>query len=327
MMGLLNLGLGCEPGVAPPVEGEHGTTVDSDGDGFPSWTTTNDPLLADCDDASAAVTPEQEVYVPGGPFTRGTLAVPHAEPVRTITLKPYCIDRTEVTNADFVVLLEQREASGQPNADDQDRDLYDIWDADDDFPQRLAKTEGRWSITAGYEDHPVVEVWEWSAEFYCGQLGKHVPTEAQWEKAARGDSDARSFPWGDEEPTCDKANFAPVFVDEPESEGPCVLDTSPVDELPAGRTPSGIAGLAGNASEWVSDWFDPSAYLSDDENDPSGPAVGATYDDGVGVYVARISRGGGLLSPAEWLHVSYRFPEPEDATSNGIGFRCARKLE
>ena len=94
----------------------------------------------DCDDASAAVTPEQEVYVPGGPFTRGTLAVPHAEPVRTITLKPYCIDRTEVTNADFVVLLEQREASGQPNADDQDRDLYDIWDADDDFPQRLAKT-------------------------------------------------------------------------------------------------------------------------------------------------------------------------------------------
>jgi formylglycine-generating enzyme required for sulfatase activity len=101
----------------------------------------------------------------------------------------------------------------------------------------------------------------------------------------------------------------------------------PVGSYPDGAGPTGITDLAGNVAEWVSDWFDPDAYADDPDTDPRGPAEGMVYDDGIGEYVARVDRGGNFLTVDPWIGVSARFPEPEAATSNGVGFRCARPLE
>ncbi|GDX83518.1 hypothetical protein LBMAG42_53290 [Deltaproteobacteria bacterium] len=335
-LGLVLVGLGCSTDPAPGPGGETAAQPDTgsdtaagfdrDGDGFLSWSATDDPAVADCDDTDPLVTPGTEVFVPAGPFTRGEAGVANAEPVRQITLSAYCIDRTEVTNAQFLTLLLEREALGRSNVDDADRPLFDVWDGDDEVPERLLDIEGGWSVQPGYEAHPVVEVWAWSAEFYCAQRGKVVPTEAQWEKAARGAVDERRFPWGDEPPDCERANFAPVpegAAGEPEL---CVGDTAPVDAYATGASGSGVVGMAGNAAEWVSDWFDPDGYATDADTDPAGPAEGELYNDGVGEWIARVDRGGNHTSAAEWLGVSARFPEPEDATSNGVGFRCARLL-
>jgi formylglycine-generating enzyme required for sulfatase activity len=305
-----------------PLEG-----VDADGDGFPAWSTTADDARADCDDADPAVTPETERYVRAGPFVRGEEGTFWAEPVRSITLSDYCIDRTEVTNDAFLLLLEAREAGGLSNVDDEGRTLFDVYDADDPYPERIVDTDGVWSVEAGYGDHPVVEVWPWSGELYCATNGKALPTEAQWEKAARGEADARIYPWGDDAAGCSLANYVDVPEGGPPQDGePCVGDTAPVGGYPDGASPYGAVDLAGNVAEWVQDWFDPEAYAAGTDTDPTGPAEGALFDDGVGEFVARTSRGGNFLTAPEMLHVSARTPEPETATSNGVGFRCARPL-
>jgi formylglycine-generating enzyme required for sulfatase activity len=308
---------------APPAE------VDADGDGWPDWSTTLDPARADCDDADPGVTPERERYVPPGPFTRGREGTPNAEPVRTITLAAYCIDRWEVTNADFLELLELRESEGAPNADDDGAVLYDVDDNDDVYAERLQRSDaGVWTIEAGYERHPVVEVWWTAAQYYCARHGRTLPTEAQWEKAARGADDARRWPWGDDAPTCARANFVDAPLDAPLHDQPaCVNDTMPVGSYASAASPYGAEELAGNVAEWVADWFDPDAYGDDPDIDPVGPAEGQVYDDGVGTFVARIARGGNYKLGPRDVEVSARFPEPFDATSNGLGFRCARALE
>lgn len=305
-----------------------GGFTDEDGDGYPDWRGTDDPLVADCDDGDPTITPHVEVYVPAGPFTRGQVGVEHAEPVRTITLSAFCIDRTEVSNRAFRVLLAEREEEGAANVDDEGQPLFDVWDADDTYPERLAVDDGTWTIQEGYDEHPVAEVWEWSAEFYCARRGQSVPTEAQWEKAARG-TDARVYPWGDDPPDCGRTNF--TYIEDPDGDGvgeprPCVGDTTPVDDYPDGAGPTGVTGLAGSVAEWVSDWFDPDAYSAGPDTDPTGPEAGSVYNDGVGEFIARVDRGGNYLTSDDWIGVSARFPEPEDATSNGVGFRCARPL-
>jgi iron(II)-dependent oxidoreductase len=301
--------------------------VDADGDGFPSWTTTRDPARADCDDADPAVTPDTERFVPAGPFVRGDDGLPWATPVRTITLSAYCIDRTEVTNEAFLVLLETREAEGLHNVDDEGRTLFDLADDDDIYAERLTWIDGAWGIQDGYARHPVVEVWEWSAELYCTSAGKALPTEAQWEKAARGDADARRWPWGDDPPLCEQANFVAAPEGTAEQDGhACVGDTTEIDAYPTGASPYGVLGLAGNVSEWVSDWFDPDAYATDPDTDPVGPPEGAEFYDGVGTFEARLTRGGTYLTLADSLEVSARNADPAEGTSNGTGFRCARPL-
>ncbi len=302
--------------------------VDADGDGAPDWRTAHDPARADCDDDDPAVNPATEVYVPAGPFTRGDADTPWAETVRSITLGAYCIDRTEVTNEAFRTLLVAREAEGSPNADEDGHPLYDVDDQDDIYPERLQFRDGAWSVEDGYARHPVVEVWWWSAAYYCGRSGRSLPSEAQWEKAARGSADARRWPWGDAPPTCARANFVDVPPGtSPAGQPACVGDTTPVGTYTDGTSPSGAADMAGNVAEWVNDWFDPEAYDTGPDTDPTGPAEGQTFDDGVGTYVARVARGGNFLQGPDDLTVSARFPEPFDATSNGLGFRCARSLE
>ncbi len=300
---------------------------DADGDGFPAWHTTADASVADCDDTDSGVTPATEVYVPAGPFTRGREGLAYAEPTGSIHVSAYCIDRAEVTNERFLSLLQERTELGYPNRDDEGRPLFDVDDNDDIYPERLVESDGVWSIEEGYADHPVVEVWLWSADLYCADQGKRVPTEAQWEKAAKGADDARRWPWGDTPPDCARANFVNAPEGMPPTDfPPCVGDTTPVSLYASGVSPTGALGLAGNVSEWVADWFAPDGYATDRGEDPVGPPEGQLFNDGMGTFMARIARGGNFLTGPEQLETAARIAEPEDATSNGLGFRCVRAL-
>jgi formylglycine-generating enzyme required for sulfatase activity len=300
-------------------EPEAGSRDDLDGDGF--FASDEDPARVDCDDADPAVTPATERYVPAGAFTRGEDGVADAEPARQIALSAFCIDVVEVTNAQFVAFLEARAEAGSPNADELGRALYDFDDTDDTFPARI---DADLTVMDGYADHPVVEVWHWSGEAYCDWRGVALPTEAQWEKAARG-TDARAWPWGDEAPTCDLADVGPVEAED--IAGACVGDTVPVGSYPDAASPFGMLDAAGNVAEWVADWYDAAYYAASPAEDPPGPDAGWAEDamnpDG---FEARVSRGGNFLTPPVVTTTYARYPEPADATSNGVGFRCARSL-
>ena len=304
--------------------------LDGDGDGFPRWDTTSDPTEADCDDGDPSVTPATERHVPAGTFRMGDdRGEADRRPAREVQLSDYCIDVTEVTNAAFVVFLEQRAAVGQPNQDDEGQPLYDFWDDDDIVPERILDNgDGTYAIEAGYENHPVTEVWHWSGSAYCDDQAKALPTEAQWENAARG-PDAWEYPWGDSAPDCDVGNIRPG----PEGVGPdgqgvdpCVDDTTPVGSYPDSMGAHGTVDMAGNVAEWVYDWYRIDGYETSGTVDPTGPESGWSDNLPGGGGPARVTRGGSFGTGDIALRNAFRYVEPADATSNGVGFRCVRVL-
>ena len=316
--------------TAPDTGGEV-LPEDADGDGFPRWNTTTDPTIADCDDSDLAVTPATERYLPAGPFWRGEDGGGDNSPLVAITISAMCMDVTEVTNTDFLVYLEARAAAGTPNHDEQGRELFCFEDEDDIYDERIIDDGGALSIEAGYEEHPVVEVWQWAAEDYCAFVGRRLPTEAEWEKGARGDTDTRLWPWSNDpdDISCERANFAMAGEQTrgaPPQPVPCVGDIMPVASYPTGASPYGLLDMMGNVAEWVSDWYQADYYALAPEVDPQGPDGGwATFPDGEGP--AKIERGGNYLEGQHFGSTSARVPAPEDGHSNGLGFRCAQSLE
>lgn len=304
-------------GVCYPIPQDSGQPdlVDADGDGFLRWDLAQDASQADCDDSDPTVTPQTERLVPAGAFERGSEAgLMDTTPVKSIQLSAFCVDRFERTNLQYIAVLEESVAAGRPNESADGAKLYDFEDVDDEVPEGIAWVDDGPVLVDGLEDHPVVEVYWESAHAYCQWAGLSLPTEAQWEKAARG-TDGRTYPWGEAAPSCDLASVRPEMDGEP-----CWDHTLPVGSFPDGVSPYGALDMAGNIAEWVSDWYDPDYYGQAPEADPPGPSAPIETRE-------RITRGGNFPSGAPAASTFSRYREAEDATSNGVGFRCVRNLE
>jgi len=314
--------------TGPDDTGEPFSGVDDDRDGYPRWDTTTDILRADCDDNDDTVTPDVERLVLEGHFWRGDDDSPEASPASDIYVSSFCIDVHEITNADFTAFLQDRVDHGE-DIYDEDLPLYDFDDTDDEVPPRIEDRMGTIAVVDGYDDHPVVEVFHFGADAYCAWLDKELPTEAEWEKAARGDTDRRTWPWGEAEPSCELGNLR-LGMEGLDGEGggvePCINDTQPVGSYPAGASPYGALDMAGNVAEWAADWYQHDYYEECPQTDPEGPDEGYAEFPGMGELDARVSRGGGFATMILAAKVWGRYPELSDGSSNGVGFRCARPL-
>jgi len=255
------------------------------------------------------------VYVLEGPFMMGSNAGEEAErPVHTVTLKAFWIDQTEVTNAMFHAFVQannfQTEAERIGKAYFLDLSTKS-WQRIDGIDWQHPR--GPESNLNGLSAHPVVDVSWNDAVAYCAWVGGRLPSEAEWEKAARG-TDGRIFPWGNEVPNGDFLNFADVsldvdWADKSMNDGNQL--TAPVGSYPGGASPYGVLDMAGNVWEWVDDWYD--VYPGGDKAASSD--FGITY---------RVLRGGSWDYQDSYARSAYRLRgTPYDAGSN-IGFRCAR---
>ncbi len=248
-----------------------------------------------CGQAAAAKDAKSMVAIAGGPFVMGSNQGPIDErPAHRVLLAPFMIDRVAVSNRAFAVFLNERGWK-----DSHGRRYYDI----DDDDARIHRRDGRFVADRDYETHAAVEPSWRGARAYCRWRGKRLPTEAEWERAARG-TNGRTYPWGEAMPDASRARL-----------NACWNATIPVTEPGAGATPDGILGLAGNTHEWTSSLYQTYPYRADDgREDPQ-----ATGE--------RVTRGGAHDSAAPHLRAAWR----GDGVSRGpraghhnIGFRCAR---
>ena len=311
------------PGAgAPPATS---AAVDRDGDGYPAWPTARDPARADCDDNDPQVTPKTERLIRAGAFWRGHPGMADTRPQTRVWISHFCMDVHEVTNQRYASFLARQSPAEAAR-------MYDFEDSDDHVPERIRRTPmGAYQVARGYERHPVVEVFPRGARAFCASQGKRLPTEAEWEKGARGSADRRPYPWGDGALTCRLANFSrityrkrpvPLKIDH------CVGDTRPVGSYPAGRSPYGLMDMAGNVAELVADFYRADYYAKAPARDPGGPATGFTRDElNPGGMAALVTRGGSWAGEAEMCLVYDRHADPLDCTSNAVGFRCARTLK
>ncbi|MGH2619751.1 MAG: formylglycine-generating enzyme family protein, partial [Anaerolineales bacterium] len=179
--------------------------------------------------ATEAPAPAGMVFVPAGPFEMGSNSGDNSErPVHTVTLDAFWIDRTEVTNAMYEMCVNAGACESPGRTESYSRSSYH---GDSQFA-----------------NYPVIFVSWYDAKASCEWAGRRLPTEAEWEKAARG-KDGRTFPWGNASPDANLLNFD---LD--------VGDTTETGEYPAGASPYGALDMAGNVWEWVNDWYEETYY-------------------------------------------------------------------
>ncbi len=288
-----------------------------------AWHQAEDPALADCDDGDPRVTPASERFIPAGAFWRGKVGVHGAAPAASVHVSGYCSDVHEVTNLQFARFLSSVE-------DWKAKQLYDHIDGDDAVASRLTSFKGKVTLSDNkYARHPVTEVTWAGASAYCRGQGQRLPSEAEWEKGARGGADRRAYPWGDQQPDCERANFSTIeYTKKPAFKKitHCVGDTRPVGSYVKGRSPYGLYDMAGNVAEYVADRYQKDYYAqAASRRDPKGPSKGfATDEVNPRGFEAVVTRGGGWAGDDQMLRVFDRHPDPIAGSSNGVGFRCAR---
>jgi len=240
---------------------------------------------------------------------------PEEAPLHRVYVRDVWIERHKVTNAEFAAFLNavgRTTSTGERRFDwdDADARIHRIACAGtQSAPDRRAPescagapTANPWVADPGFERHPAVEVSWFGARDYCAWRGRRLPTEAEWEKAARGD-DRRPYPWGTAPPAPHLAVFGRPYN-----------ATEPGDARPAGAGPSGVQDLLGNLREWTASVLRAYPYRVD-----AGPAAW----DGQGRVVVR---GASHDDPAATLHVATRRSYDRRGAAAGhhvVGFRCA----
>jgi iron(II)-dependent oxidoreductase len=251
---------------------------------------------------AALVMPSPTVAIPAGRFLMGSTRVdddPYGLPTQyddtelpqhKVWLDAYEIDRDEVSLGEYLAFLRRQK---RPVPDELQRLIWHM------ITVHAATDEGlaRW---------PALYVTWMDAADFCKAAGKRLPTEAEWEKAARGTS-GQLFPWGERPPTEALAVFGQYHVHE-------IPLVQPVGSGDEGRSPYGVRHMAGNVAEWVRDWFGLDYYAVTPDRNPPGP--GASRYKGV--------RGGSWKSKPMMLRTATRSGAPPDQRSPTIGFRCAQ---
>jgi formylglycine-generating enzyme required for sulfatase activity len=274
------------------------------------------------------------VYVPAGEFEMGNMGIQwmwsgslvegdldlqvfiDERPQHVVYLDTFWIDQTEVTVGMFRTFVE---ATGYETTAE-----IEGWGA----PWTDGPMEEEWPHVPGtdwrhphgpassaMDDHPVVQVtWE-DAVAYCEWAGGHLPTEAQWEMAARG-PDGRLWPWGDaydgdRGSFCDASCPVKRWNHDAYDDGYAL--TAPVSSFPGGASPYGALDMAGNVWEWVADWYDEDYYTDSPYENPTGPSYGTE----------RTQRGGAWINNESWVRITVRHATPPWARFDDLGFRCA----
>lgn len=319
---------GSEPVAPLAIQGQSaaGLAVDSPpGTPVTGLASPTPGLGSDVDPRLMAIA-SRLVAVNGGSFTMGTtteeasqavdecalyekqcdiLWTQDSTPAHQVTLDPYQIEETEVTTAQYVAFLNwmgpeshKNGCLGQPcvNTSLEQPETSYINYSGEEYSVKNPQF---------YSDHPVTQVTWWGAEAYCNALGRRLPTEAEWEHAARG-PDNYYYPWGFE--------FDPSLA---MSSVSSELGTVPVSSFPNGRSPYGALNMAGNVQEWVQDWYSPTYYSELATNptlalNPQGPISGTE----------RVLRGGSWDTAPLFLRAMHRLSQPPGTTFPSIGFRC-----
>jgi len=226
------------------------------------------------------------VAVPRGEFTMGSSE--HSDEAKhQVVVDAFLLDKYETSNQRYKEFMK---TTGHP--------APAYWD-----DPRLSKA-----------NQPVVGVSWFDAKAFCEWDGKRLPTEAEWERAAKGPDGDNHYPWGHKLDTS-KANY-----------GQNVGHTEPVDSYPEGISGFGAYNMAGNVFEWVADWYEPTYYKSSHALNPQGPDKGYNFAKQGPV---KALRGGSWLAPETSLHTSHRFwNQPENNSYGvGLGFRCAKSVK
>jgi formylglycine-generating enzyme required for sulfatase activity len=227
-----------------------------------------------------------QVCVPAGKFLMGAtesdkLASPEERPQHAVTLDAFWIDQTEVTNAMYQQCVRAEKCA----------------------PPFEAKSRTRLSYygSAQFANYPVIYVKWTDADSYCRWAGRRLPSEAEWEKAARG-MEGWPYPWGNAEPSEKVLNYNQF-----------IKDTMEVGKYP-NASPYGALDMAGNAFEWVGDWYGEGYYVSSPAINPTGPTGGTL----------KVLRGGSWFNNAADVRSSFRAREYPGGRDDQSGFRCAR---
>lgn len=252
--------------------------------GTPHPTETLDPKLGIGSSKVSPIDSATMMYVPAGDFTMGSDDYADEKPPHTVFLDAFWIDKFEVTNSLYRKCVNASKC----------------------VPPSESKSYSRYSYFGNtqFDNYPVIYVSWNDANAYCDWADKKLPTEAEWEKSARG-RDGRSYPWGNTfDQTLVNSSYAKIG------------DTVAVGSYPNGASPHGTLDMAGNVWEWVSDWWNESYYLGSPRANPTGPSVGQY----------KVIRGGSFGNIERGLRTYYRNDSTGVTrnTNNNIGFRCAQ---